>query len=233
MAKKLNGLEKARAVRAANVAKAKAEKAQAPSSLPIDQEEEVVAAPTRLHRQPQRQTQREPVRTPNTGRIAVQGRNGEQLTRKRTMAGDIFAIPDALIPPGWSYQWCAIEVIGNKELLMDQNLMMAENGWRPVPASRYPGRFMPAGYEGNIVRGGQMLMERPAALTEEAKQEDIANARQLISDRNESLKLTQAKAQLPGGFEMGGKYRGTGGDIRLSVDRALDIPFPSHELADE
>ena len=172
-------------------------------------------------------------RTPVRGRSEAVGRNGEVLSRRRTQAGDIFAIEAALIPKGWEYQWCAVSVVGNTEILLDQNLMMAENGWRPVPADRYPGKFMPAGHKGSIIRGGQMLMERPKSLSDEARAEDLKLARQLISDRNEALKLSGLKKQMADGFEMGGRYRGTGGDIRMSIDRALDVAPPSHELASD
>ena len=77
-----------------------------------------------------------------------------------------------------------------------------------------------------------MLMERPTSLSDEARAEDVRLAKQLISDRNESLKLSGMKKNMGDGFEMGAKYRGTGGDIRMSIDRALDAPAPSHQLAD-
>jgi hypothetical protein len=163
----------------------------------------------------------------------VLGRNGEVLSRKRTLSGDIFAIPAELIPAGWEYQWAAVSIVGNTEILMDQNLMFAENGWRPVPADRYPGRFMPAGAKGNITRGGQMLMERPSQLCDEARAEDNRNARQLISDRNASLKLSTVKTDMAPGFEVGKRYRGTGGDIRMSIDPALDVAQPTYELAED
>ena len=177
---------------------------------------------------------REPTRTPprTLGRGEALGRSGEVLSRKRTSAGDIFDVPKELIPINWELQWCAVSVVGNTEILLDQNLMFAENGWRPVPADRYPGRFMPVGHKGSIIRGGQMLMERPKSLSDDARAEDVRLARQLISDRNESLKLSGMKKNMADGFEMGGKYRGTGGDIRMSIDRALDVPKPAHPLAD-
>lgn len=174
---------------------------------------------------------REPARSPTrTGEVV--GRNGEILSRKRTLSSDIFHIPPELVPKGWEYQWAAISIVGNSEVLMDQNLMFAENGWRPVPSDRYPGRFMPAGHKGNIVRGGQMLMERPASLCDEARAEDLKNAKQLISDRNQSLKLSGVKDQLGQGFEMAKRYRGTGGDVRMSIDPALDVPAAEYELAE-
>lgn len=178
-----------------------------------------VRAPRRGTRQPARETE-------------VIGRNGEVLSRKRTSTGDIFDIPASLIDPGWEMQWCAVSVVGNSEILMDQNLMMAENGWRPVPAERFPGRFMPVAHKGSIVRGGQMLMERPKALCDQARAEDVRAAKQLISDRNESLKLTGVRKGMADGFEMSRRYRGTGGDVKMSIDPALDIPVPQHQLAE-
>lgn len=166
------------------------------------------------------------------GRVTATGRDGEELSRRRTSTGDIFNIPPELIEKGWEMQWIAVSVVGNQEVVMDQNLMMLENGWRPVMAERFPGRFMPAGHKGHIIRGGQGLYERPKVLSDEARSEDIRAARQLVTDRNESLKLTGVKNQLGAGFEMNSKYRGTGGDIRMSIDRALDAPTPEHQLAE-
>src|ERR1035437_3286134 len=135
----------------------------APTSIDCD---EVNSAPARA---PTRELTRSPIRS--SGKAETIGRNGEVLSRKRTAAGDIFAIPLELIPKGWEYQWCAVSVVGNTEILLDQNLMFAENGWRAVPADRSPGRFMPVGHKGSIVRGGQMLMEPPKSLSDEARAE--------------------------------------------------------------
>lgn len=151
------------------------------------------------------------------GRVEIEGRNGEKLSRTRVQVGDIFEIPANMIPKGWTYQWNAVSVAGNSEILLDQNHMMYQNGWRPVPAERYAGTLVPSGSKGNIIRGQQMLMERPIALTEEARQEDIRNATQLISDRNESLKLAGMKKSMPSGFA----DRSQG--ARIQIDRSLDV----------
>lgn len=162
-------------------------------------------------------------RTRSDGRLEVTGRNGEVLSRTRTYVGDIFEIPEEMIPEGWSYQWNSVSIAGNSEIILDQNHMMHQNGWRPVPAERYAGTLVPKGATGNIIRGQQMLMERPQSLTDEARQEDLRNAYQLVSDRNESLKLTKVRSQLPEGMEMAGKYRGTGGGMRQMIDKSLDV----------
>lgn len=136
-------------------------------------------------------------RDPATGRVVVQGRNGEMLTRKRTSSSDIFHIPPNIIPEGTDYQWNCFEVLGRPETA--NVLVMRENGWRPVPAGRHVGMFMPEGYpaDGEITREGQRLEERPMALTLEAKAEERAKATGLMSDSKEQLGLVQ---KLPPSF---------------------------------
>ena len=205
------------------------------SDIERSDEVQASAAPRRGRPRGSRQAAgREQARNPARSNAVVLGRNGEQLSRKRTSTSDIFHIPAELIPEGWEYQWCAVTVIGNSEILMDQNLMMAENGWRPVPADRYPGRFMPTGHKGNITRGGQLLMERPSRLCQEAREEEIAAAKQQMTDRDQSLMGGKAnlRGAMQNGITMGGRYRGTGGDVRMTIDPALDIPAPQHTLAE-
>ena len=217
------------AARAAKAAKRAAP--PAPEPMSIDHEDATVTRAAGRQAAARTPT-REPTRSA-MGRVVVEGHGGEQLTRTRTFVADPFDVPANMIPKNWTYQWNLVSVAGNSDIVSDYSLMMHQNGWRAVPAERYAGTLLPANAKGAIIRGGQRLEERPLALTEEARAEDIRNAKQLISDRNESLKLSQTKAQMPDGFEMGGKYRGTGGDIRLSIDRALDIPRPQHTLADD
>lgn len=166
---------------------------------------------------------RQSARTLSNGRLEVSGRNGEVLSRTRTYVGDIFEVPKEMIPEGWAYQWNAVSIAGNSEIILDQNHMMHQNGWRPVPAERYAGTLVPKGATGNIIRGQQMLMERPQALTDEARQEDLRNANDLISARNESLKLTKVRDQLPDGLAMSNRYKGTGGGVKMQIDKSLDV----------
>jgi hypothetical protein len=55
-----------------------------------------------------------------------------------------------------------------------------------------------------------------------------------MRDRDQSLMGRKAnlRGTIPDGFEMGGKYRGTGGSLRMNIDPGLDIPMPSHPLAE-
>ena len=164
----------------------------------------------------------------------VVGRNGEVLTRKRGATGDIFEVPENLKEKGWEMQWIAQSVVGNTEVVMDQNLQMLENGWRPVSAERFPGRFMPQGYKGHIIRGGQGLYERPKTLGDQARAEEKAKAIQQMRDRDEALMGGKAKLNsLPGqGIPVMGTGDRQGRAVRMQIDPALDVPMPSHTLAE-
>ena len=183
---------------------------------------------------PRQTLPRESARSSPRSDAEVLGRDGEVLTRRRKDGkGDIFDIPAELQEKGWDMQWIAHSVVGNTDIMMDQNLQMRENGWRPVMADRFPGRYMPVGYKGHIIRGAQGLYERPKVLGDEARRDEKAKAIQQMRDRDEALMGGKANARnMPQGFEMGGKYRGTGGDLRMKIDPAIDVPPPSHELAE-
>lgn len=228
--KKIDGRSKeARAVRAQTESQ----------TMSIDGDEEgngsvrAAAPPQRqAARQPAREAARQLARQPAREASEVLGRNGEVLTRKRTGALDPFHVPPDMIPEGWAYQWNTVSVMGSTDACMSVSNSMYENGWRPVPASRHPGKFVPFGKSGDIVRDGQRLEERPAILSQQASAEDVRMAKQLISDRNDSLKLSGVKNAMPDGFAMSNRYRGTGGSIKMDIDRALDIEPPSHQLAE-
>lgn len=214
-------------------------------ALDIDADEEVVAAPpvrrAATRTRPRQTAPRDSNRESPRGGVEAVGRDGEPLSRKRKGGIDPFQIPPEIIPEGWTYQWNVVSVTGNADVCLDQGLGMYENGWRPVPAERHPGLFIARGKHGEIIRGGQRLEERPLALTEDARREEVRDARRLIMDRNDSLKLSAVKNGLADGLAMGKRYRGTGGDVRMSIDPGVyadesgdirEIPRPSHQLAD-
>ena len=104
---------------------------------------------------------------------------------------------------------------------------MYQNGWRPVPAERHDGIFMPIGQRGPIRRDGMVLEERPIQLTKEAQEEDIAIARAQMRDRDNSLMGGKAglRNAMPQG-SMDSRYRGAGGRLQMSIDPGLDVPEP-------
>jgi hypothetical protein len=174
---------------------------------------------------------RPPVRQ---GAVVVKGRDGEVLTRSQPDDGlDPFEVPAAFKEPGWDYQWNVLTVYNSDELTAESIHQNNANGWRAVKAEGKWATLVPASKKGAaIIRKGQILQERPLELSVEARAQEIRKANQLVSDRNESLKLTNVQKSMQGGFAMNsGKYRGTGGDVRISVDQALDAPRPTLPLA--
>jgi hypothetical protein len=117
------------------------------------------------------------------GRVMVRGRDGKMLTRTNVGSSDKFYIPPEIVPDGWSYQGIAVSVYGQPQ----STLGFLNNGWTPVPASRHDGMFMPIGHDGPIIIDGQMIVERPIELTLEARDEEIAAARNLIRTQNEQF----------------------------------------------
>jgi hypothetical protein len=165
---------------------------------------------------------------PRDGAVVALSRDGTRLTRRRIASGDPLDVPKNEIPAGWDYQWNPVTVLnkGINEVLQG-DLLMYQNGWRPVPASRHPGRWTPVGFEGEIVHQGLRLEERPMSLSQEAREEDEKIARAQVRDRTDALKMTQKS--LPGANVS--RKRGQAGGLKIDFsDDGHDIPRPEHEL---
>jgi hypothetical protein len=128
---------------------------------------------------------------------------------------DKFYIDPRVIPDGWSYEWRTLTVLGKEDPSYAVNL--ARKGWEAVPRARHP-EMMPENYPGNtIVRDGQMLMERPKEITDEAKAKDYRNAREQVR-----AKETQLGAAPVGQFERDNK-----GAPMAAVKKSYEsIPIP-------
>jgi hypothetical protein len=91
-------------------------------------------------------------------------------------------------PEGMDYGWKRFSLHGQEDT---ENMINCEmNEWVPVPAERHPelsGRRAVAGTE--IRRGGQILMERPAEITEEARDLDTFAARNQVASQIQRLGL--------------------------------------------
>lgn len=167
-------------------------------------------------------------RTRRSGRIEVSGRDGVTLSRKRTGNTDPYAVPQQIIPTGWEYQWNTYTIVGMEAV--DSQILMAENGWRPVPSERHAGAFMPEGYKGAILRGGMRLEERPKALSDEARAEEYAKATGQVRDQNAQL---FGEKNFGRGFEkrsFNGRSRAEGDGVRMGVDVAADAPRPRLDI---
>lgn len=178
--------------------------------------------------QPKAVPEREIARPVRHGRVEAMARDGTTvLSRKRKASGDMFTIDQAIIPPGWDYQWNPYTVMGENQI--DSQIAMAENGWRPVPAERQPGMFMPEGHKGSVIRGGLILEERPMELTLEAKEEERLKARAQIRDAKETLGLS-----MPAGFSGdAGQYKGVGVNVKNTITPVYDAPRPQLDIAND
>jgi len=97
---------------------------------------------------------------------------------------DEFAAPTP--PDGWAYEWKTRTVLGAEDPAYQ--VQLARKGWEPVPASRHP-EMMPVGAKDvNIERKGQVLMERPKELVDEARSIELRRARNQVRAKEQQLR---------------------------------------------
>ena len=109
-------------------------------------------------------------------------------SRKATVNEDMFYIPVEEIPEGSSYEWKRYSVNGQQDPFYLAG--MRQQGWEPVDPKRHP-NWVPPGYaEPNIIKGGMILMERPIELTQEARRETRALAKQQMVEAEQRLGMT-------------------------------------------
>lgn len=104
--------------------------------------------------------------------------------RKGGQLADKFHVDASAIPDGMSYEWKTHTVTGKED--PSYSVMLRDQGWDPVDASRHP-EMVSEGYKGPIIRDGLMLCERPIELTREAQAEDRAAAREVIQTKRQQM----------------------------------------------
>lgn len=98
---------------------------------------------------------------------------------------DKFYIDPRIIPDGWSYEWKTLTVLNQPN--PSYQVQLARAGWEPVPRYRHP-EMMPDNYPGETIeREGQILMERPKEITDEAKARELRNARAQVRQKEAQL----------------------------------------------
>lgn len=108
--------------------------------------------------------------------------------RKSVINENIFYIPEEEIPEGSSYEWKRWTVHGLEDPFYIAQ--MREQGWEPVDPKRHP-NWLPPGYaQPHIIKGGQILMERPIELTEEARAEQRSLSKRQVREAEQRLGLT-------------------------------------------
>lgn len=86
-----------------------------------------------------------------------------------------YLVDQSKIPAGYSYEWKRVSVLGQPD--EEHQINVSANGWTPVPADRHPELAgMKAVKDATLIRGGQMLMERPIELTQAARIEEKGRA---------------------------------------------------------
>jgi len=119
---------------------------------------------------------------------AAHGQARRTRRRKSTVSEDEFFIPIDEIPEGLSYEWKRWSVNGQENPFYIAQ--MREQGWEPVPPSRHPS-WVPPGYkEPHIIKGGQILMDRPVELTKEAHAEQRQLAKKQVREAEQRLGMT-------------------------------------------
>ena len=204
-------LAKARAARAANREKARIEAETKAEVNGYGAPEALMATPKRVPEQ----FSRGPIAAGDGGTViapkpslsaaeASRERARRRSAEVRENIGDLdqgldeFYIDPRIIPEGWSYEWKMNTVMGEPNPAYQVQLQRM--GWDCVPAERHP-EMMPTGDKHSTIgRKGMVLMERPADLTEEAKNIEVRKARRQMQSKQEQL--GQAK---PGEFERNNK----------------------------
>jgi len=99
---------------------------------------------------------------------------------------DRLRVPRDIIPDGMDYQWVTDSVLGQP--MPQRRGRFERRGWKPVPASRHDGLFMPKGFQGEINVEGLVLMERPMELSREAKRRERMKAAEQVYAREAALR---------------------------------------------
>lgn len=113
--------------------------------------------------------------------------DGTRRTRRRkaTVSEDVYWLPLEEIPEGLSYEWKRWSVKGEEDPFYIAS--MREQGWEPVDPKKHP-NWLPPGYnQPHIIKGGQILMERPMELTEEARAEQRQLSRRQVREAEQRL----------------------------------------------
>jgi hypothetical protein len=97
------------------------------------------------------------------GRVIIT-RNGQTYEYISGDEPDRLHVPASMIPDGMVYLWVTDSILG--QVQPQWRTRRERTGWRPVPAKRHDGLFMPKGHEGEINVDGLVLCEKPIEFVE-------------------------------------------------------------------
>lgn len=101
---------------------------------------------------------------------------------------DEFFVDPEMIPEGWTYEWKRHLLLGAED--PSYNVALARAGWEPVPLNRDAKHraMMPMNWSGAYIeRKGQILMERPTEIVEEARSIERRKARDQVRAKEAQL----------------------------------------------
>lgn len=136
---------------------------------------------------------RRPLRAPPLRTEAVRT---DKVRKRRagSKSEDVFWIPDELRErleaQGLSWEFKRTTYFG-KEEDPDYHIGLQENAWEPLSLNSFPEfkRLLPKTWtKDTFEKRGQVLMVRPKELTQEARDEEYANARDQVKGQMASLK---------------------------------------------
>jgi len=101
---------------------------------------------------------------------------------------DEFFVDPEMVPEGWTYEWKRHLLLGAED--PSYNVALARAGWEPVPLNRDAKHraMMPMNWTGAYIeRKGQILMERPTEIVEEARSIERRKARDQVRAKEAQL----------------------------------------------
>lgn len=188
------------------------------------------ARQAKAEQQPERDVGRAPAR--EALQSGYYDADGNPLTRKNPTFRQQFDFAPDEIPPGMEYQWIRHTVHGDPS---DSELFdMQENGWRPVAHKRHATRFAMTEIAGSvlkdkgcIMRQGNLLVERPKSMCDEARLQQKREADAAVGQQ-----FHRFSVPLPENVQrMGLASRGAVARQTNDVETVRPEFKPKHELA--
>ena len=140
---------------------------------------------TSLPREPMREPKMEESSAARAARRSAELR-GHNISMDE--GSDEFFVDPEIIPEGWTYEWKRHLLLGAED--PSYNVSLARAGWEPVPLDRDAKHraMMPMNWTGGYIeRKGQILMERPTEIVEEARSIEKRRARDQVRAKEAQL----------------------------------------------
>lgn len=103
-------------------------------------------------------------------------------------------VPEELKNSNLDYEWKNTHVLG-QEVQPDYHVTISDQGWEPVRAEDFRGMLPETWTKPTVERRGQILMQRPKELTEEARAEERATANEQLRGKLEQLGMAPRTGQ--------------------------------------